>query len=61
MLIDTHFFGALRVLVCQATGRILATQDRISGEAAALHFSPNYIARAEQFATLAHESQFSEA
>lgn len=59
-MFDVHFFGALRVLVDQATGQVIAVQDRISGEAATFRFSPDYIARAVQSAILAHESQFSE-
>ena len=62
MILDVYLFGALRVLVVQATGQIASVQDRISGLAANLAgFSPDYIARAMQFATNAHESQFSEA
>lgn len=61
MMLDVHFYGALRVLVDQATGRIVSVQDRISGADASFTFSPDYIARAKTAATLAHESQFSEA
>lgn len=60
-MFDVYFFGALRVLVEQASGKILAVQDRISGDSAEFRFSPDYIARARTFAENAHESQFSEA
>jgi hypothetical protein len=61
MILDVYFYGPLRVLVDQSTGRIVATQDRISGEAASFRFSPDYIAKANESAIRAHESQFSEA
>lgn len=59
-MFDVYHYGALRVLVDQVTGEALV-QDRISGIAAALRYSPGYIAQAEQFATIAHESRYSEA
>lgn len=61
MMFEIFFFGALRVLIDTATGKIAATQDRISGEAAALRFSPAYIARAETDALRAFDSLMSEA
>lgn len=58
-MFDVYLFGALRVLVDQVTGEKIV-QDRISGDDAALHFSPGYVALAEQYATLAHESLYAE-
>lgn len=55
-MFDVFYFGALRVLIDSATGEVKAVQDRISGEAAAFRFSPDYIARASQSAILAFES-----
>lgn len=43
---DIIFFGALRVILDNASGRVLAVQDRISGESASFRFSPDYITRA---------------
>lgn len=51
-----HFHGALRVLIDEATGKVAAVQDRISGEAASLRYSPEYILAAEVSAMLAFES-----
>jgi len=59
-MFDVYHYGALRVLVDQVTAEVIV-QDRISGCAAALRYSPAYIVRAEQFATLAHESRYAEA
>ena len=62
-MFHVFFYGPLRVLVCDATGAVVAVQDRTSAgyPAAALRFSPAYIASAEAFALNAFESLFSEA
>lgn len=54
MLYDVIFYGPLRVLICQATGAILGVQDRVSGCAASLRYSPDYIARAVAHAQAQH-------
>lgn len=51
-MFDTYFFGALQVIVDTYTGAIVAVQDRITGEAAELHFLPSYIARAKAYAEM---------
>lgn len=51
-----HFFGAIKVTLDESTGRVLAVQDRISGEAASLHFLPAYITAAEHAAKMAWEA-----
>jgi hypothetical protein len=56
-MFDIYFYGALRVLIDSFTGALVAVQDRISGEAASLRYSPDYISRAVSAAMLAHESQ----
>lgn len=43
---DVYTFGAVRVLIDSSTGAILAVQCRITGQAASLMFSPEYISRA---------------
>lgn len=57
MIYSVYSFGALRVLISDATGDLLGVQDRISGEAASLRYSATYIARAVEFALRAHASQ----
>lgn len=59
-MFHVHSFGSLRVLIDEATGAVVAVQDRATGAAASLNFSPAYIARAKQSAVLAFESQYSE-
>ena len=55
-MFDVYFYGPLRVLIDQDTGAVLAVQDRVSGCAAALRYSPEYIARAIAHARMAHEA-----
>lgn len=55
-IIETFFFGPLRVLIDTATGRVIGTQDRISGCAASLRYAPAYIRAAEDSALRAFES-----
>jgi len=55
-MFNVYFHGALRVLVDVGSARIVAVQDRISGEAAALRFSPAYILAASTAALRAFES-----
>lgn len=55
-MFTVYFHGALRVLIDESTGKVAAVQDRISGEAASLRYSREYIAAAECAAILAFES-----
>lgn len=57
MLLSVYSFGALRVLVSDADSRVVAVQDKISGDAASLRYSASYIQSAVAFALRAHESQ----
>lgn len=51
-----YFHGALRVLIDESTGTVASVQDRISGFAASLRYSPEYILAASRAALLAFES-----
>ncbi len=51
-----YFHGALRVLIDEASGTVAAVQDRVSGVAASLRYSAEYIRAAETAALLAFES-----
>lgn len=59
-MFNVYFYGPLRVLVDTATQTVAAVQDRISGVAASLRFSPDYIRAAEKFALTAEASLYSE-
>ncbi len=48
MILDYISYGALRVVMDSASGKILAVQDRITGEAAEFRYHPDYIARAKR-------------
>ena len=52
-----YFHGALRVLIDEATGEVATVQDRISGEAASLRYSDEYIQAAKNCALYAFASQ----
>jgi hypothetical protein len=55
-MFNIYFHGALRVLIDAVSARVVAVQDRISGEAASLRYSSDYIRAAETAALRAFAS-----
>ena len=53
MLTTIYFIGALRVILCDATGRVVAVESRVGASLPSCMFSPEYIARAERDAQIA--------
>lgn len=58
MLQTFHNFGPLRVVLNDATGEVLAVQDRITGCDARFLYSLSFVARARASAVLAWESMY---